>query len=246
MPRTRPWTKSAASVRVCIAENSFLNCQLVERALRSQRNRLDVVGSAVKGAETVALVHEKQPDVAVISAQLQDGVLQGYRVLDEIRLACPRTRAVMLLHSRERELVLDAFRCGARGVVFRDQPLGVLGKCIHAVYQGQVWANSETMSHLVEALGRIKPAHIRNAHGGELLSKREAEVVRLVAEGLNNREISLRLVLSEHTVRNYLFHIFDKLGISSRIELVLYWWQQQMSGSPITRTANTASAASAR
>jgi DNA-binding NarL/FixJ family response regulator len=138
-----------------------------------------------------------------------------------------KTRAVMLLPSRERDLVIDAFRCGAHGVIFRDEPLETLSKCIHAVHQGQVWANSEHLGYLLDALGHAKPLHLQDARGLNLLSKREENVVRLVSEGLTNRQISSDLGLSEHTVRNYLFRIFDKLGVSTRVELVLYCLQDR-------------------
>jgi DNA-binding CsgD family transcriptional regulator len=78
------------------------------------------------------------------------------------------------------------------------------------------------MQFVLEALGQVAPLHIVNAKGKSLLSKREEEVVACVAEGLTNREIARQLTLSEHTVKNYLFRIFDKLGISGRVELVLY------------------------
>jgi DNA-binding NarL/FixJ family response regulator len=142
-----------------------------------------------------------------------------------------RTRAVMLLDSRERDLVIDAFRCGARGVVFRDEPLETLGKCIHAVHRGQVWANSQQLGYILEALSLTMPVRLQDARGMNLLSKREETVVRQVAEGMTNREISVRLKLSEHTVRNYLFRIFDKLGVSTRVELVLYCLQERHNGS---------------
>ena len=136
----------------------------------------------------------------------------------------------MLLDTRERDLVIDAFRCGAHGVVFRDEPLETLGKCIHAVHQGQVWANSEQLGYILEALSLTMPMRWQDARGIDLLSKREESVVRQVAEGMTNREISVHLKLSEHSVRNYLFRIFDKLGVSSRVELVLYCLQERPSG----------------
>ena len=86
-------------------------------------------------------------------------------------------------------------------------------------------------SRKLKALGHTIPVHLRDAHGIELLSKREEEVVRLVAEGMTNREVSARLDLSEHTIRNYLFRIFDKLGVSSRVELVLYWLGEKQNAS---------------
>jgi DNA-binding NarL/FixJ family response regulator len=95
------------------------------------------------------------------------------------------------------------------------------------VHQGQVWANSEHLGYLLDALGHAKPLHLQDSRGLNLLSKREENVVRLVSEGLTNRQISSDLGLSEHTVRNYLFRIFDKLGVSTRVELVLYCLQDR-------------------
>jgi two-component system, NarL family, nitrate/nitrite response regulator NarL len=223
MRKTQQWS---ASVRVLIAESSQMNCQLVENAFRPKRTRVNVIGTAVRGTDVLALLKETKPDVAVISAQLQEGALEGYRVLREMHQTNMRTRAIMLLNSRDRELVIEAFRCGARGVVFRDEAVDILGKCIHAVNHGQVWANSESMRSLVDALGQTT-GRFRDTRGIKRLSKRERDVVRLVAEGLSNREISRHLGLSEHTVRNYLFHVFDKLGVSTRVELVLYCLQDR-------------------
>ena len=107
---------------------------------------------------------------------------------------------IVVINSGDREVVVNAFRSGARGLFcFADYPFRLLCKCILSVHQGQVWANSE-----------------------KLLTPREEQVVALVADGLSNREIAQELGLSEHTVKKYLFRIFDKLGISSRVELVLY------------------------
>lgn len=222
---------SVANVRVFVAESSQLNCQLVERALRPKRNRIDVIGSAVQSGEALAFLQENQPDIAVVSAHFQDGALAGYRFLREVRTVTARTRSVMLLHSREHELIVDAFRCGARGVVFRDEPLEVLCKCIHAVHHGQVWANSETMRYIIDALSKTMPVRLRDPRRVHFLSKREADIARLVAEGLNNEDISVELEITEHTVRNNLFHIFEKIGVSTRVELVLYWLQRPSDGS---------------
>jgi DNA-binding NarL/FixJ family response regulator len=223
---------SRSLVNILIAEANQMNCQLVASALRPSRYRVAVVASATESMRALALLKEIQPDVAVISAQLKEGPLEGYRVLRELRPLRARTRAIMLLDSRSRESVIDAFRFGAHGVIFRDEPLETLGKCIHAVHQGQVWANSEQLGYVLDALTHALPLHVQDARGVNLLSRREEDVVRLVAEGMTNREISQRLRLSDHTVRNYLFRIFDKLGVSSRVELVLYCLQQRNS-SPV-------------
>ncbi len=215
-------------VSVIIAEANQLNCQLVESAFRAKRTHVAVVASAVGSRQTLALVKEREPDVAIISAQLETGPLDGYHILRELHSLQTKTRAILLLGSRDRELVIDAFRCGARGVVFRDEPLETLAKCIHAVHRGQVWANSQHLGYLLDVLSQM-PIRLHDAKGIELLSKREGEVVRLVSDGLTNRGISVQLGLSEHTIRNYLFKIFEKLGVSTRVELVLYCLQEKQS-----------------
>jgi DNA-binding NarL/FixJ family response regulator len=218
-------------VNVLVAEANEMNCQLVESAFRPRRNRVAVVARAVASAHALSLVKQVQPDIVVVSAELQDGPLEGFRVLRELRELQTRTRAIMLLGSRDPAFVIDAFRFGAHGVIFRDEPIETLSKCIHAVHEGQVWANSLHLGLLIEALCRATPLCLKDAHGIDLLSKREEEVVRLVAEGLSNKDVSAQLGLSEHTVRNYLFRVFDKLGVSSRVELVLYCLQARQKDS---------------
>jgi DNA-binding CsgD family transcriptional regulator len=126
----------------------------------------------------------------------------------------------MLLDSSKREAVLQAFRSGARGIFSRHDSVETLCKCVRTVHQGQVWANSQQMSYAVEALASSPTVRAVDANGLNLLSKRELDVVRSLAEGLTNREIAERLGLSQHTIKNYLFRVFDKLGVSSRLELL--------------------------
>ncbi len=95
-------------------------------------------------------------------------------------------------------------------------------KCIRTVHNGQIWASNHELEFLLEAIVYSRPLHLSKIHSMSVLTPREEAVVRLVAEGMKNREISLKLNVSEHTVRNYLFRVFDKLGVSNRVELVLY------------------------
>lgn len=218
----------SSAISVFVAEASQLNCQLIETAFRRKHRGLRVVGSAVGLERTLALIEEQKPDVAVISAQLEGGPLDGYRALNQIRLLQSSTRLILLLDSRERDLVIDAFRCGAHGIVFRDERIETLGRCIQAVHEGQVWANSEQLRYLLDALCHSMPLNLRQGRI-ELLSKRQEEVVRLVAEGMTNRCVAAQLGLSEHTIRNYMFQIFDRVGVSTRVELVLYYLQHVQS-----------------
>ena len=135
----------------------------------------------------------------------------------------------MLLDCARRDLVLEAFRVGARGVFCRSDPLKMLPRCVRSVHGGQVWANAEQIGFVFDAFAEAPVTRLVSAEGEPLLSAREQQVVRFVAEGLGNREIATELNLSEHTVKNYMFHIFNKLGISSRVELVLYAANQRTS-----------------
>lgn len=109
----------------------------------------------------------------------------------------------------------EAFRAGASGIFSRDQSSDLFCKCIHAVHRGQVWANSRESRFIIDALGPTQPMKATLPRATGLLTKREEGVVHLVAEGLTNRDISQQLNLSEHTVRNYLFRIFNKVGTGS-------------------------------
>jgi two-component system nitrate/nitrite response regulator NarP len=128
----------------------------------------------------------------------------------------------MLLDLAERDLAIDAFRTGARGVFTRAYSFSALPKCICAVHRGEVWVSKEQIEWLLELIMRLRPLQIVKPGGTALLTRREQDIVRLVAEGMRNEEISRKLNVTEHTIRNYLSHIFDKLGMSSRVELVLY------------------------
>ncbi len=209
-------------IRVHIAEASPMNGQLIAGALKRCRQQFDVVASTSTSTEAVRRLEDHSADVAVISSELQDGPLTGYKVLHQLRASRSKTAAIMLLDSGERDLVIDAFRGGARGIFCRMQSFKALSKCIRTVHKGQVWASNVEIEFLLEALTHYTPLQLVRSSGMNLLTPREEEVVRLVAEGMRNRDIAQKLNVSEHTVRNYLFRIFEKLGVSSRVELVLY------------------------
>ena len=122
-----------------------------------------------------------------------------------------------------RDLIVGAFRSGARGIFsMTDSNLRLLCKCLLRVAAGQIWANTDHLNYLMELISEVPSLRVLNAGGRPLLTPREEQVVALVAEGLGNRQIARELNLSEHTIKKYLFRIFEKLGISTRVELVLY------------------------
>ncbi len=227
----RPSQIGGRRIGVLVADATRMGCQLLENALRRSR-RFSVIASAVNRSEIMDSLAQGDVDVALISENLQDGPFTGFQVVREVHAAYPRTRVVVLLNSAQHELVVDAFRGGAKGVFCRAEPFGALCKCIQAVHSGQVWANSNDLQAILQALVNAAPLRKVNAQGLSLLAKREKDVVRLLADGLTNREIAIQLGLSEHTVSNYLFRIYNKLGISTRVELVLYVLSQEQNQIP--------------
>jgi two-component system, NarL family, nitrate/nitrite response regulator NarL len=216
------------SIRVVIADTSRMHCQLMATALRRSRYRFDVVYSATESQETLQALKEKQPDVAVIGSNLRDGSLAGFKVLRELQTSRSMIKAIMLIDLSERDIIIEAFRRGARGVISRDELFETFCECVRTVHQGQIWVRAEELHFLVDALVESVPPRNLNAKGIALLTKQEQGIVRLVAEGLTNRDIARQMNLSENTVRNYMFRIFDKLGMSNRVELALYSTRQPM------------------
>jgi DNA-binding NarL/FixJ family response regulator len=212
----------AATVKVFIADGSQLSCQLIAAAVRRGRYRTRVVGYATDAVGIREGLEENEADVAVIGARLEEKALAGFDITREISARRSKPSVIIILDSNKPAMVVEAFRAGASGIFSRDQSSDLLCKCIHAVHKGQIWASSKELHFVIDALGPALAAKSIPLRGTGLLTKREEGVVHLVAAGMTNRDISQELKLSEHTVRNYLFRIFNKVGTSNRLELALY------------------------
>jgi len=206
-------------IRVLVADNTRIHTQLLADALKRDHG-LDVISADSDSHGLIAAAIAHAAEVLVISSNLDGEPHRAFEILRELRGSHPQLRAVMLLDSSKREVILHAFRAGARGIFSRHESVESLCKCVRSVHEGQIWASSSQMSLAVEALASSPTVRAVDANGLDLLSKREMEVVRSLSEGLTNREIAERLGLSQHTIKNYLFRVFDKLGVSSRVELL--------------------------
>jgi two-component system, NarL family, response regulator DegU len=216
------YPSSAPPISVAIADANPMAGRLLTNQFK-RHVEFSVVSCTLHRSSLVAAVKETMPAVALISTDLQDGLLSGLTALREVQEVNPDLRSILLSDHPDPNIVVDGLRAGARGFFSRcDFDFAALCKCIRRVCEGQIWIGNTELEYVFDALVRARPLRVVNPEGLNLLSRREEEVMRLVAEGLGNREIANLLKLSEHTVKNYLFHIFDKLGISNRVELVLY------------------------
>jgi len=208
-------------ISVVVSDASFMISELLARALGRVKT-LNILKCTVSFDEALKAIVERAPDVAIVSTHLADGAYRGLEVVRQARQLSTKTRCVVLMDDSDHQIVTDAFRAGARGIFKRSASMQLLSRCISAVHSGQIWASSADLQQVLGALETAMPFCCVNSQGDALLTKREQEIVPLVAQGLTNKEISLRLGVSEHTIKNHLFRIYDKLGISSRVELILY------------------------
>jgi DNA-binding NarL/FixJ family response regulator len=206
------------NVRVLIADSGPLQSDLLARALRS-RHGFRVFAVPQKTSTLDAFLRANPVDVALISGS--DPPDLG--LMRWLRISHPAIASVLLAERYDRELVVNALRVGARGIfLFSNAPFRMLCKCINCVARGEVWLTNEQMRYALDALLEVPTLRVVNANGRSLLTPREEQVVALVADGLTNRQVADELGLSEHTIKKYLLRIFDKVGTSSRVELVLY------------------------
>lgn len=218
---------TSASIRVLVTDTTRMGSQLLADALRRD-SQFELVAVCASSQETLTALSHK-PDVAIFGLNIDDQPMKGFDLCRQLRVAAPECKTVLLLDNSKREAVLGAFGAGARGVFCRAESIDALRKCITVVSTGQIWANHIEMRYVLEAFAEAAPSRLTDARGAVLLSKRQQDIVRCITEGLTNREIAARLKLSEHTVKNYIFRIFDRLGVSTRVEMVLYAFSQRDS-----------------
>jgi DNA-binding NarL/FixJ family response regulator len=207
-------------IRVLVADSDKITVRLLAADLmRQQKFEIDYCLASDLADHISAVL----PTVLLLSARLQYPTAEMLGLLRTVRANCPSLRVVVLSEACGKELITEIFRAGARGFFDRSSYDPVpLCQCIQQVAEGQIWATNEELCFVLDAFSETAPVQVSQANGIELLTPREREVVRLVTDGFANREVAQQLGLSTHTVKNYLFSVFDKMGVSSRAELIMY------------------------
>jgi DNA-binding NarL/FixJ family response regulator len=225
--------------RVLVAETTSMTARLLADAL--EHDRRYVARAALTANEVADALRRERFDILLISAQFGQAWEPRFALIEEVKNAYPEIGVVVLLDTIDRAVIVEYFRAGAQGVFCRSESFEELCKCITCVHGGQTWANSEQILYLIEALadqGHFNDIQNSAALPARDLSSREEEIASLAARGLSNRQISKLLELSEHTVKNYMVRVFEKLGISTRVGLTLHALSAPQIGKQNTRDAS--------
>jgi DNA-binding NarL/FixJ family response regulator len=208
-------------VPVLVIDATPMGAQLLATAI-ARDHKFTVTRSIANMQDALPAIEREDHQIALVSTNLENDSVLGLQLIRRMRQVRPEVRTIALIDFPKRELIIEVFRAGARGILSRTDAASQLGRAINSVNKGEIWASAEQLAIVLDSLADLPTERLTDVKGNALLSKREAEIVSCVSEGLTNREIAARLKISENTVKNYLFHTFNKLGVSNRLELVLY------------------------
>src|SRR5260370_31167124 len=209
--------KTKQQIRVLLADDHAIFRDGLRKLLDADED-ITIVGEASNGGDCIKMRAKLKPDILLLDLRMPDK--DGLAVLEEVNFDQLPTRVVVLTAAEDDRDVIRAMRLGARAVVLKQSATELLVKSIRKVQGGEIWLDNRMTAEVMKAFSK-------SADGGPrrekpLLSDREKEIVQLVAQGYRNKEIGERLFISDQTVKNHLHNIFDKLGVSDRLELALY------------------------
>lgn len=215
---------AANRIRIVIADDHPIVRDGIKRLLALESD-IDVVGEAGDGRSVLDVVHETNPDVLLLDLRMPN--LDGLGALETLQQTNKRTRVIILTASEDKNEFVQAMKLGCSGIVLKQTAPELIVKSIRKVFAGEIWLDSHTTAAVMRQFatpGSEMAAAGSSSKGRERspLSTREREIVALVAQGYKNKEMAEKMFISEQTVKNHLHNIFDKLGVSDRLELALY------------------------
>lgn len=210
--------KSRETIRVLVADDHTIFREGLCRLLEAEED-ISVIGEACSGRECIELTGKLKPDVLLLDLKMPDQ--DGLTVLSELGGAESQVRTIVLTASEDEQDYVETVRRGARGIVLKQAATERLLEGIRKVHRGEIWIDQRVAAEVMKAMTRPGPP-LGGAGEKALLTPREAGIVALVTQGFRNKEIAEKLSISEQTVKNHLQNIYDKLGVSDRLELALY------------------------
>ena len=216
-------SKTTGPIRILIADDHPIFRHGVRTLLEAEPD-FQVVAEATDGIEVLEIVPRVRPDILLLDLAMPR--MAGIEALRALAASPDSSAAdlhiVLLTVAIEKKQIVEALQLGARGIVLKDAAAQLLIKALRTVLAGQYWVGRESVSDLIEYLQRMAPAVSVPREEARLLTSRERQILSAIVAGLTNREIAEKLSISEDTVKHHLSRIFDKLGVSHRLELAMF------------------------
>jgi len=213
------------SIRIVIADDHPIVRDGLRRLLEVEED-IQVVGEANDGRQVIEVVQQTDPDIVLLDLRMPN--LDGLQALQMLQQTCKRTKVIVLTASEDKNEFVQAMKLGCSGIVLKQTVPDLIIKSIRKVSGGEIWLDSHTTAAVMrqfaspaDSFGGVGPSGGKQRERSPL-STREREIVALVAQGYKNKEMAEKMFISEQTVKNHLHNIFDKLGVSDRLELALY------------------------
>ncbi|MCI0355397.1 MAG: response regulator transcription factor [Acidobacteria bacterium] len=221
--------KGASKIRILIADDHAIFRDGLKKLLESEPD-FTVVGEAGDGAEAIRLAQKLKPDILLLDLAMPR--MPGMTALRELTTSPAPVRTIVLSAAVGKEQIVEALQLGARGVVLKESATQQLLKSMRTVMAGEYWVGRESVSDLVQYLrvaSGVAPGAQKKQFG---LTPRELEIVGTIVAGYTNRDIAQKFAISEDTVKHHLTNIFDKLGVSTRLELALFAINHNLAEAP--------------
>ncbi len=210
--------ETADRIRIAIADDHPIFRDGLRKLLALEED-FEVVAEARDGKEVLDILQKDEPDVLLLDLKMPG--LDGLATLQRLQAQKTKTRVIVLTASDDESEYVQAMKFGTSGIVLKQTATELLIKSIRKVHAGEIWLDSRTTAAVMKQFASPADAAAKDRERSPL-SQREREIVVLVAQGFKNKEIAERMFISEQTVKNHLHNIFDKLGVSDRLELALY------------------------
>ena len=215
--------RKKATIRIVIADDHPIVRDGLKKLLLLEDD-FEVIGEAGDGREVLEKVQELDPDVLLLDLRMPN--VDGLSALQALQQGTRHTRVIVLTASDDKNEFVQAMKLGCSGIVLKQTAPDLIVKSIRKVHAGEIWLDSHTTAAVMRQFqtGTDASSVSGSGKGRERspLSAREREIVALVAQGYKNKEMAEKMFISEQTVKNHLHNIFDKLGVSDRLELALY------------------------